>query len=178
MHQPKTLSRADFLYLTSESIQWQAQSRVNLPVDCLATFAATIITKMNAQKIGRALGIGLRVAGRVAGERLSGGAERAHAASALSGTVVRSEAARRVTTAVARGAGGFFAPFRRAGAILWLEMTGAFFLLFVLAFLRAMWRVRASWMRGPEHMQFLGYTVLAGVFLYLGASSFWRARRR
>jgi hypothetical protein len=57
-------------------------------------------------------------------------------------------------------------------------MTGAFFLLFVLAFLRAMWRVRASWMRGPEHMQFLGYTVLAGVFLYLGASSFWRARRR
>lgn len=135
---------------------------------------------MNAQKIGRALGIGLRVAGRIAGQRL------AASPNPTAGTAVRSPqatrtsgvAAGRVAKGAARGAGGFFRSFRRAGGILWLEMTGAFFLIFVLVFMRGMWRVRQSYARGPEHLHFLGYAALTALFLYLGASSFWRARKR
>jgi hypothetical protein len=90
----------------------------------------------------------------------------------------KGQTAGRTAKGVARGVGGFLRPFQRVGGILWLEMTGAFFLLFALLFGRAMWRVRASYAYGPEHIQFLGYAAMTAVFLYLGVSSFWRARRR
>ncbi|MGD0548112.1 MAG: hypothetical protein ABR991_09860 [Terracidiphilus sp.] len=137
---------------------------------------------MKAQKIGRALGIGLRVAGRIAGERLAGGAQSPTATQAAGGAPALEQAAGRsagrAAGGVARGVGGFLRPFRRVGGILWLEITGAFFLLFVLVFARGMWRVRQSYAHGPEHLHFLGYAALAALFLYLGVSSFWRARKR
>jgi hypothetical protein len=74
--------------------------------------------------------------------------------------------------------GGFLRPFRRVGGILWLEMTGAFFFLFVVVFARGMWLERASYAHGPGHQKFLGYAALGAMFLYLSVSSFWRARRR
>jgi len=64
------------------------------------------------------------------------------------------------------------------GGILWLEVTGAFFFLFVLVFARAMWLNRESYSHGPGHPRFLSYAALAAVFLYLSVSSFWRARKR
>jgi hypothetical protein len=163
---------------------------------------------MRAEKIGRVLGIGLRVAGRMAGQKLMGeaqtaGAQAAGGAAAATGqnqqkeqagqneqvatagqaagvadARAKGQTAGRTAKGVARGVGGFLRPFRRVGGILWLEMTGAFFLLFVVAFGRAMWRVRASYAYGPDHMRFLGYAAMTAVFLYLGVSSFWRARRR
>jgi hypothetical protein len=159
---------------------------------------------MSAEKIGRVLGIGLRVAGRMAGEKLMGEAQaagtQAAGGAAAAGQVVQAgqvgqvaaggqaagsadarakgQTAGRTAKGVARGVGGFLRPFRRVGGILWLEMTGAFFLLFVVVFGRAMWRVKASYAYGPDHMRFLGYAAMTAVFLYLGVSSFWRARRR
>jgi hypothetical protein len=80
---------------------------------------------------------------------------------------------------LARGVGGFLRPFRRLGGILWLEVTGVFFLIFVPVFFwRGIWPTRANWAHGPDHWKFLVYAVLTLVFLYLGISSFWRARRR
>jgi hypothetical protein len=111
-------------------------------------------------------------AGQVAGAAASGQAAGAAAARA------KGQAAGQTAKGVARGVGGFFRPFRRVGGILWLEMTGAFFFLFVLLFGRATWLVRASYAYGPDHMRFLGYAAMTAVFLYLGVSSFWRARRR
>jgi hypothetical protein len=64
------------------------------------------------------------------------------------------------------------------GGILWLEITGAFFLLPVVVFAPNAWRTRASWLHGPDHRTFLASVVVVAVFLYLGVSSFWRARRR
>lgn len=129
---------------------------------------------MNAQKIGRALGIGLRVAGRIAGERLSGDPQRPSAPP----IAVRGQTAAKAAQGAARGASGFLRHFRRLGGILWLEMTGAFFLIFVAVFLRGMWRARQDYAHGPEHFHFLGYAALTALFLYLGISSFWRARKR
>ncbi len=138
---------------------------------------------MRAQTIGRVLGIGVRVAGRIAGERLGTAAQTntATAPQTVRNAPLRpaevGRRAARTSTGIARGLGGFFRPFRRVGRILWLEITGAFFFLPVVAFTPNLWRMRASWNHGPDHNMFL---VTAGVMLvisYLGVTSFWRARR-
>lgn len=153
------------------------------PKAALATTAATIIIGMRPESIGRALGIGLRVAGRMVSQRMAGGAESATAASAgqneqAGRTTQAGHAAGRAAKGVARGVGGFLRPFRRLGAILWLEMTGAFFLLFAAVSASYLWRNRASYAFGPEHRGFVAAAAMMAVFLYLGVSSFWRARRR
>ena len=79
---------------------------------------------------------------------------------------------------MARGVGGFLRPFRRVGGILWLEMTGAFFFLFVVAATLPLWRYRPSHLNGPYDKNFLAAVGIMVVFFYLGVSSFWRARKR
>jgi len=144
---------------------------------------------MKPQKIGRALGIGLRVAGRVAGERMAAQAQ-ASAQTPPNQQVadtdaVRSAASRaagrstgRASRGLVRGIGGFLRPFGTVGRKLWLEITGVFFLLPVLVFGPWMWRTRASWDHGPNHRTFLISAVIVVLFLYLGISSFWRAWRK
>jgi hypothetical protein len=146
---------------------------------------------MKPHSIGRTLGIGIRVAGRVVGQRVAAGAE----ASALanSGTVatVESPAASagvegqaagksmaRTTGSLGRGVAGLLRPFRRVGGILWLEVTGVFFLLFVVVFAPTLWRTRASYAHGTDHRTFLAAAAIMVVFLYLSISSFWRARKK
>ena len=139
---------------------------------------------MRPQTIGRVLGVGLRVAGRMAGQHLAASngppSQAASRPTILSNAV--SPAARRTAVraggSVARGLGGFIRPFRRVGGIVFLEVTGVFFLLFVLVFGQMVWRMRASYANGPEHQKFLVAAGLTAVFLYLTVSSFWRARKR
>jgi hypothetical protein len=143
---------------------------------------------MKAENIGRVLGIGLRITGRMAGRMLMGEAPAAGAQAA--GTVqteqnaqaasaaAHGQAAGRTAKGVARGVGGFLRPFRRVGGILWLEMTGAFFFLFVVAAALPLWRYRPSHLNGPYDKNFLAAAGIMVVFFYLGASSFWRARKR
>lgn len=167
---------------------------------------------MKAENIGRVLGIGLRVAGRMAGQKLAGGAQAAGAQTAggaqagqniQTGQVGRAgragragqaaasgraakqadvrakgQAAGRTAKGVARGVGGFLRPFRRVGGILWLEVTGAFFLLFAVAAALPLWRHRPSNFYGSYDKNFLAAAGIMVVFFYLGVSSFWRARRR
>ena len=155
---------------------------------------------MKAENIGRVLGIGLRVAGRMAGEKLMGEAQTAGVQAAgttaagqnaqteqagqtkqntqAASAAARGQAAGRTAKGVARGVGGFLRPFRRVGGILWLEMTGAFFFLFVVAAALPLWRYRPSHLNGPYDKNFLAAAGIMVVFFYLGASSFWRARKR
>jgi hypothetical protein len=161
---------------------------------------------MKAENIGRVLGIGLRVAGRMAGQKLMGDAQTAGAQAAgasVDGQVqqteqkgqagqvaargqaasqadarVKGQTAGRTAKGVARGVGGFLKPFRRVGGILWLEITGAFFFLFVVAAALPLWRHRPSHFNGPYDKNFLAAAGIMVVFFYLGASSFWRARKR
>jgi len=119
---------------------------------------------MKPLKLGRILGTGLRVAGRIAGQRIAAGAQVQAAGPAASN--------------LARGVGCFLRPFRRVGGIVWLEVTGVFFLLFVPVFAQALWSTRNSYAHGPGHQKFLVSAAMTAVFLYLGLSSFWRARRR
>ena len=152
--------------------------------------AATIINGMKPRSIGRTLGIGLRVAGRIAGQRAAAAAQ-APSASASSPPAVTARnratsqnaatagrAAGVTTRAVARGVGGFLRPFGRVGGIIWLEVMGVFFLLPVVVFAPTLWRIRASWMRGPDHSTFLITAGIMALFFYLSLSSFWRARKK
>jgi len=82
------------------------------------------------------------------------------------------------TRNVSRGMSGFFGPFRAVGGKILLEVLGVFFLLPVAVFAPVLWRTRASWHHGADHRTFLSAAVLVVVFLYLGLSSFWRARKR
>ena len=141
---------------------------------------------MKPQSIGRALGVGLRVAGRMAGERMAASANAAVNApasqpsseAAAAHTRAAGQAAGKASRGVVRGIGGFLRPFGRVGGIVWLEVTGVFFLLLVVVFARALWIYRASYAQGPDHQKFLVSAPLVLVFLYLSVSSFWRARRR
>ena len=136
--------------------------------------------------IGRILGVGVRVAGRVVGQRI---AESTQATATVQSQPVRNtpvqppnigQAARRMgaqSGGVAKGVGGFLRPFGRVGRIIWLEVMGVLFLLPVVAFAPSLWRMRASWAHGPDHFMFLVTAGVVLLFLYLGLSSFWRARR-
>lgn len=138
---------------------------------------------MRPETVGRVLGIGLRVAGRVAGQRIGSATQTGPASTAPADTqhipappTIRAK--RPSSGSLARGVGGFLAPFRRVGGILWLEVTGVFFLLPVVVFTPTLWRTRASWVSGPDHRTFVSSAIVVVIFFYLGITSFWRARRR
>ena len=150
---------------------------------------------MKAENIGRVLGIGLRVAGRMAGQKLTGESQAAGApasgnapaaqniqtgqvGSGAASAAARGQAAGQTAKGVARGVSGFLKPFRRVGGILWLEITGSFFFLFVVAAALPLWRYKPSHINGPYDKNFLAAAGIMVVFFYLGVSSFWRARRR
>jgi hypothetical protein len=139
---------------------------------------------MKPHSIGRALGIGLRVAGRIAGQRFAATSQAAASApgpataSAPAPSRASGQAAGQSTKRIARGVGGFLRPFRRVGGILWLEVMGAVFMVPAVVFAPALWRARASYAHGPDHRTFLVTAGVVLVFLYLSASSFWRARRK
>ena len=143
---------------------------------------------MKPQTIGRVLGVGLRVAGRIAGQQLSGegrtAAPRPVGAATYSGAETRAkgQAAGRATVQVGKGVkqgvGGFLRPFQRVGGIIWLEVAGVFFLLPVLVFSPIVWQTRADWAHGPDHRKFLSAAIVVGIFFYLGVTSFLRARKR
>jgi len=154
---------------------------------------------MYPRNIGRALGIGVRVAGRIAGQRIAGAAQpaasappsaprldinsvRAQSAVAASRPIAQAQSqaqsARRTAAQTSRGItsgiSGFLRPFRRVGGIVWLEVTGSFFLLFAALFALRLWQ-NWSGMSGISKDFAIGAAV---VFLYLGVTSFWRAHHR
>jgi hypothetical protein len=164
--------------------------------------------RMNPNEFGKKLGIGVRVAGRIAQQRAQEAARAKDAAQQPAGAtaqgsvpsptpnsravyepVLRSvpnareiremkEKTHKLSRAAGRGIGGFLRPFGRVGGILWLEVTGFFFGLFGLYFAVDLWRNRLGYAAGPQHSRFLIAAVLTGVFGYLSVSAFWRAQRK
>ena len=144
---------------------------------------------MEPKKVGRTLGIGVRVASNMLRERVEK-ASAAHSAPGETGNGrpaarPQARASIKLDSKVAgakRGAKAFgqafLGPFTHAGSVLWLEITGLFFALFALFFVQSAYRVRASWRLGPEHAHLLLYIVLAVGFAWFSVSSFLRAYRK
>lgn len=168
-------------------IPYRYDAQRTTPIPRIFLHAATIIDVTRPQTVGRVLGIGLRAAGRLAGQTLAG-ETRANAPVTVAGvggpgtaappSRAKARQAGRTTVNAARGVSGFIRPFKRLGGILFLEVTGVFFLLFVAIFGNWAWKLRASYAHGPDHARFVTFAVLTLVFLYLGLSSFWRAKRK
>lgn len=118
----------------------------------------------------------------MAGEKLAGQAQAATPTQAARPspplTKDAGRAAGQVTRGVARGVGGFLRPFSRVGGIIWLEVTGVFFLLFVVVFAPMVWRSRPATIYGPYDRTFVTSAIVVVVFLYLAVTSFLRARRK
>jgi hypothetical protein len=144
---------------------------------------------MEPRKVGRTLGIGVRVASNMLRERVekasaaqstpveTGNGRPAAPPQTRTGIKLDSKVAGAKRGAKAFGR-AFLGPFTHAGSILWLEITGLFFALFALFFVQSVYRVRASWWQGPEHAHLLLYIVLAVGFAWFSVSSFLRAYRK
>jgi hypothetical protein len=122
----------------------------------------------------------------MAGEKLAGQANAAmpnhapaRAAQPISAnTKAAVRAAGQLTRGVGRGVGGFLRPFSRVGGIIWLEVAGVFFFLFVVAFAPMAWRSHPASINGPYTRNFITSVAVVVVFLYLSVTSFLRARRK
>lgn len=146
---------------------------------------------MEPNRFGRKLGIGVRVASRMAKERAARAAS-ATQTPASQATTPRTppppapknstknytEPARRVGEGTRRFGQAFFGPLKHISGTLWLEITGLFFALFALFFGQNAWKTRFSALHGPEHAHFLLYAVVTLIFVYFCVSSFVKAARR
>jgi len=139
---------------------------------------------MEPNRLGRKLGVGVRVASGMVRDRA---AQAAHSMQQEGPTMQQqvSAYAERGTErgrAVATGAKNFgrsvWGPFAHAGGVLWLEITGLFFALFGLFFAQNAYKLRHAWYSGADHSRFLIYVVVTLVFFYFTFSSFYRARRK
>ena len=139
---------------------------------------------MRPESFGRVLGIGLRVAGRVAAQRISAPAQTTPSTqppnpnAQPSRQPAATRPAKPAPSNLGRGLAGFFKPFQRVGGKVWLEVTGVFFFLPVLVFAPTLWRTRFSYAHGPDHRTFIASAIVVVLFAYLGVTSFWRAHRK
>ena len=85
----------------------------------------------------------------------------------------------KVLRAAGAGLGATAKAVRRTTHILWLEVTGFFFLVFATVCGGAAWREYQQVLAGKTQMNRVYLAgALAVVFVWFGVSSFWRARRK
>jgi hypothetical protein len=148
---------------------------------------------MEPNRFGRKLGIGVRVASRMAKERAARAAASSPQAAATqaasqSSTAPRppivqyaknyAEPARRVGEGTRRFGKAFIGPLAHVSGTLWLEITGLFFALFAAFFGQNAWKIHASALHGPDHAHFVVATLAALVFAWFSISSFVKAEQR
>ena len=147
---------------------------------------------MRPKTLGRALGIGLRIAGKTVladPAPLSPEAMRAAEQARLQAVRAAGEKGHAVGTGLGQGTRNLkrgtrnfgravWNPFALATSVLWLEITGMFFALFALFFAQHLYELRGAWRSGPEHLHVALYATLLLLFLYFSATSFLRAGRK
>jgi hypothetical protein len=132
---------------------------------------------MEPDRVGRKLGVGVRVASGMVRDRAAKTAQTVRQDAPI--YAARSQnAVSGVKKGTKRFGEAIWGPFVHAGSVLWLEITGLFFAIFGLFFVQSIYRLRANWRTGPNHQRLLVYAVIALVFLYFAVSSFYRAHRK
>jgi hypothetical protein len=147
---------------------------------------------MEPRKVGRTLGIGVRVASNMVRERVEqarqaapsqpdGNRRPAETESVFSSRKMANQAANTKRGIRAFGQ-ALVAPFTHAGSILWLEITGMFFALFAIFFAQNVYRLRGflhgAGSQSSEGGHLLLYAILTTGFAWFSVSSFVRARRK
>jgi hypothetical protein len=138
---------------------------------------------MGAETAGRKLGIGLRLAAKAARKR-AGQAGTLPAPSPNKTQAIPAAAAQATSKAkaIAQGTKRFgeavWGPMAHTGSVLWLEITGLFFALFAAFFGQNVYKFRANWKGGPDHIHFIIYLALTILFAVFTLSQFYRARQK
>ncbi|GGG98559.1 hypothetical protein [Silvibacterium dinghuense] len=139
---------------------------------------------MKPERVGRGLGVGLRVASGMIREKASQAAQSAqqqapvYAERAAEQAQRATERARAVKREGKRFGESIWGPFVHAGGVLWLEITGVFFAVFGLFFIQSAWKIHQGWRAGAEHVHFVAYAALAAIFFWFAVSSFLGARKK
>jgi hypothetical protein len=140
----------------------------------------------------RSAGGGTNAGQETSRPQTSGAAESAHmtapaamskaaskAAHSAAQTVVQARGAKQAVRRGGRRFGPAWRTFVRLWGVLWLEVVGVVFGLFVIFAAIGAWRLRGEWhSNAAEHRQLLGALAMLAVFGYFAVSSFVRARRR
>jgi hypothetical protein len=154
--------------------------------DCLRI----TLVAMDRVRFGRALGYGARHAAKTVMQAV----DAATAPSAATPTTPPSkarDAGRRVAaapetlwraSAQAKVAGkSVWSPLAQFSSVLWLQVTGSFFLLIAAFFAGGLWKARGAVrlsIHSPEAEKFWVYAAAFWAFAYFGVSNFVRAWRR
>jgi hypothetical protein len=94
-------------------------------------------------------------------------------------TVIQARGTRQGLRRGGRRFGPAWRMFVRLWGVLWLEVVGVVFGLFVLFAAVGVWHLREEWhANAADHRQLLGALAMLAVFGYFAVSSFVRARRR
>jgi hypothetical protein len=90
-------------------------------------------------------------------------------------------AAAQARTLSPQAARSVWKPLARFSSVLWLEVTGTFFVVFALYMAGGVWRLHDAWRLAPtthEAQQLYLHATVFAVFAYFAVSSFVRAGRR
>lgn len=131
---------------------------------------------MEANRVGRTVGVGTRLLGRVLRDKTAETAARTTAHVEKQAPVYK-ERGRRLGEGSRRFGHAVWTPFAHASRILWLEITGLFFGVFTVFFGGNVWRLRDDWAGGPSHHRFILYAFITLIFFYFTVSSFIRVSR-
>lgn len=131
---------------------------------------------MQANRVGRTVGIGTRLFARLVHRKAHESAART-AAHVEKQAPVYKDRGRRLGEGSRLFGLSIWKPFAHASRVLWLEITGLFFGVFTLFFGNNVWRLRADWASGPSHHRFILYAAITLVFAYFTVSSFVRVAR-
>jgi hypothetical protein len=111
--------------------------------------------------------------------QISRAARLGRGAAALARAGSRMAGGKRTFGALGKGFSAFAKNVRGVAHGLFLEVTGVFFVLFVLIGVGATWREYVAWSAGKigpgKLLLAICFTVL---FLYFAVTSFWRSRRK
>jgi hypothetical protein len=168
-------------------LYWTAQPRTR-PLRHIADSRYT--SRMDRVRFGRALGTGARAAAK----SLISAAEAAAAPNPSASARPAEKAPERpapsriqipdpklVRDHARNLKSSVWSPFARFSSVLWLEVTGVFFLLFALVTGEQVWKWHAALRlppSAPGAQRLYLYVVLFALFGYFTVSSFVRARRR
>jgi len=86
--------------------------------------------------------------------------------------------ARGVKEGTRRFGKAMWGPFAHVSSVLWSEVTGAFFALFMFYFALGIYRYHVDYRAGVNHQKFVIHVILTLIFGYFTVSSFYIARRK
>jgi hypothetical protein len=144
---------------------------------------------MDRVRFGRALGYGARHAAKTLAQAVDAATTpsatpckpRVTAAKVRSRVAAAPETLRQASTQAKVAGRSVWSPVARFSSVLWLQVTGTFFLLIAAVFAGGLWKVRGAAQMGvhsAEGQRLYVFAAAFAVFTYFGVSNFVRAWRR